>query len=206
MRRQVLTFTALVLTILSASMFIVRAAAYDDQALRDFLPAEGACSTPCWMGIEIGVTRLDDAHTILTTHPWVGEVSYNTVGLSWAWSGEQPAYIDAQQYGLLRIEQNIVRQMRVLTHIRFGDFWLSFQQPNDALLVRPGRFSAFQIADYPALDAQVITSLHCPVQPHRFWTSTSTLGFGDIWSTEAINGRDFNIYHTTGWWKRLRRC
>jgi hypothetical protein len=29
---------------------------------------------------------------------------------------------------------------------------------------------------------------------------------GEIWSTEALNGRGFDIYRAPSWWQRLRFC
>jgi hypothetical protein len=42
--------------------------------------------------------------------------------------------------------------------------------------------------------------------PGVFWAAKATLGLGDIWTTEAINGTDFSIFGTRGWWQRARYC
>ncbi|MDZ4766408.1 MAG: hypothetical protein SGI73_17845 [Chloroflexota bacterium] len=165
---------------------------------------------PCWAGIRVGVTTRADAEAILGAHPWVGRVFSGATQLSWRWNGTQPALIDGARDGLIGLGAGVVQRLRIQTTVRYGEMWGALGAPDDALLVRPvSRYAAFQISmyDFERPNAlMVISSFGCPVTPREFWTSTTTLGMGDVWTTEALNGIRFDIYEQPGWWGRLRRC
>jgi hypothetical protein len=180
----------------------IRAQPYDDGELHVLL-GDGEC----WQGICVGVSRRDDVLRTLEAHPWVGEIFQTDLHISWHWSGIQPRLIDDSQDGLLRVTGGVVRQVRVRTLVPFGDIWVSLDQPDAALLVRPvSRFSVYQIAMYEREGVQAITTISCPTNPDAFWKATATFGFGELWTTEAINGIRFDIYDTSSWWGNLRRC
>ena len=181
---------------------VIRAQPYDDNGLH-LLLSEG----DCWQGICIDVTRREDVLQTLESHPWVGEIFETELHISWRWSGSQPPLIDAAQDGLLRMRGDVVRQVRLRTHLRFGDIWTALDRPDDALLVRPvSRYSVYQIALYETEGLQAITTISCPINPEPFWYATTTFGFGELHTTEAINGIRFDIYDTSSWWGNLRRC
>jgi hypothetical protein len=180
----------------------IRAQPYDDKGLH-LLLAEGEC----WQGICVDVSRRDDVLRTLESHPWVGEIFETDLHISWRWSGSQPSMIDASQDGLLRITGGIVRQIRVRTHLRFGDVWMALDRPDGAVLVRPvSRYSVYQMALYELEGLQAITTINCPIDPDSFWMATTTFGYGELHTTEAINGIRFDIYDTSSWWRNLRRC
>lgn len=166
------------------------------------------CAPPCWAGIRIGVTTREEALALLAANPWVGQVFSSEQQISWRWSGAQPALIDGERDGLIGLGGGVVQRIRLQTRIRFGDLWTLYGAPDDTLMVRliSSRSSAFQIARYDAISAQAISTFRCPVDPASFWNATVTIGMGDVWTTEALNGVRFNIYHETGWWTPLRSC
>lgn len=180
----------------------IRAQPYDDGGLHLLLGDDG-----CWQGICIDVTRREDVLRILEAHPWVGEIFQTEYFISWRWSGSQPPVIDSSQDGLLRLGGGVVRQVRMLTHFRFGDVWMALDRPDGAVLVRPvSRYSVYQIALYEAEGLQAITTVNCPMDPDAFWQATTTFGFGELYTTEAINGIRFDIYGASSWWRSMRRC
>jgi hypothetical protein len=180
----------------------IRAQPYDRGELPLLLIERG-----CWQEICVDVTTRAEALRTLNTSDWVGEIFQTDLHISWRWSGAQPALIDASQDGLLRVQGGVVRQVRVRTHIPFGDVWMSLRQPDDALLVRPvSRFSAYQIALYEEEGVQTISTIRCPTSPYEFWNATTTFGFGELWLTDAINSIQFDIYGMESWWESLRRC
>lgn len=180
----------------------IRAQPYNDGDLRVLL-GEGEC----WQDICIDVTSTEDALRVLQAHPWVGEVFERSPYISWSWSGSQPRLINSAEAGLLEATGGVVRRLRVQTIIPFGDIWIALNRPNDALLVRPvSSYSVYQIAFYENEGFRAITTIRCPIDPDPFWQAITTLGFGDLWTTEAINGIRFDIYHTSSWWGNLRRC
>jgi hypothetical protein len=195
----------------------IRAQTFNGSTVRNVLDSPGCPPDPlpvgyaarsCWLGIVIDVTTRPEALAILTTHPWIAQVYENESVIVWDWSGEQPAAIDSRQGGVLRTSHNgIVRQIRILTTIPFGEIWAALGAPDTALLVRPvSRSSSYQIGIYQDEHAQAISSVGCPAEPVSFWFSKTTLGRGELWSTEYINGIQFNIYDSPAWWVNLRVC
>lgn len=177
----------------------------DDTVGTLILPATD-CVNACWNGIEIGRTTRQEAVEILTASPWVERTFETSMTVTWRWNGTQPPEINGTRDGVLQIGNNLVRQIRIQTRIPLGEVWLLLDRPDYVRLVQPlTRSSSYQIASYD-VGIQVISTLGCSITPERFWTSPITLGMGDIWSTEALNGRGFDIYHTSSWWDRLRFC
>jgi hypothetical protein len=205
----------LILTVLcTLCMGAIRARPYHENALTTLIRDDDACATypaqACFMGILIGETRRAEVLDRLQAHPWVDEVFQTDFLITWSWSGDQPAAINAGQNGLVSFSSRtgeIAAQMRILTHIPYGDAWLALSSPDRTLLVRPfGRYSAFQIAFFDAQAMQVISALGCPVDPDEYWYSEISIGRGELWTTESINGVSFDIYDQPGWWRSLRRC
>ena len=105
---------------------VIRAQPYDDGELRLVL-GDGEC----WQGICIDVTTREDALRTLEANPWVGEIFQTTYNISWRWSGRQPGVLDASQDGLLSVTGDVVRQLRLITHVSFGDLWVTLDRPDD---------------------------------------------------------------------------
>jgi hypothetical protein len=178
----------------------------DNADLRQLLLPSPGCASACWNGIEIGVTTREEATRILEMSPWVAAVFQTPLAVTWRWSGKQPPEINGERDGLLQIGNNRVRQIRIQTLVPFGDVWLLLDRPDNARLVLTlTRSSAYQIASYDE-GIRAISTIGCSVTPEAFWTAPITLGMGDIWSTEALNGRGFDIYGAASWWHRLRFC
>jgi len=178
----------------------------DLSALGGLILPDAACASPCWQGIEIGVTTRQQAMELLEVHPWVAQVYQTALAVTWRWNGSQPPLFNGEKDGLLQIGGGVVRQIRIQTLIPFGDIWLLLDRPDDARVVQPvSRFSAYQIAAY-SVGIKAISSMDCPVTPESFWTGHITLGMGEGWSTEALNSRSLDIYHMPFWWNRLRYC
>ncbi|MEP7291026.1 MAG: hypothetical protein ABI835_04550 [Chloroflexota bacterium] len=198
------------LVLLVALSFALIGAAHsqssDDRDLGTVILPSPECASPCWQGIEIGVTTRQQATEMLEAHPWVAQVYQTSLAVTWRWNGKQPARFNGDKDGLLQIGGGVVRQIRIQTLIPFGDVWLLLDRPDDARMVQPvSRFSAYQIAAYN-VGIQAISTVDCPVTPETFWAATITLGMGEVWSTEALNSRSLNIYHLPFWWDRLRYC
>jgi hypothetical protein len=186
---------------------LARAQPNDDSAVRALFTPPPGCATPCWQGIEIGQATKAEALAILDEHPWIGQIFASDTQISWRWSGAQPALLDGTRDGLIGLRGGVVRLIRLGTTVPFGNFWVLLQQPDEALLVRPlTRFSAFQIVQYRVPGIYIISGVNCPASPAQFWGSTTTLGMGETWTSEAVNSVDFNIYAAEGWWRALRRC
>ena len=204
-----LSLTLKVLIILvavtAALIGVVRSERADDAALHQLIVP--VCDTPCWQGIRIDVTTRQEATALLQASPWVEHVYQTPIAVTWHWNGKQPPQIDGTKDGLLQLAGNIVTQIRIQTLIPFGDVWLLLDRPDDARLAQPlTRLSAYQIAAYETVGVEAMSTFDCPVTPSELWSATITLGLGKIWPVEALNSHNFNIYHSTEWWPRLRDC
>ncbi len=95
---------------------------YDDRALREFVTPPEGCAMPCFMGIQPGITTVQDAVDKLWAHDWVDQVR-ETTGTSgrrtvvWTWSGTQPALVKSDVRGFFIAYDNIVRDVRVPTRV-----------------------------------------------------------------------------------------
>jgi hypothetical protein len=201
-----LKLTLILVAVGSALVSAVHQPQGEDVGLRRLLLPAPGCASGCWNGIEIGVTTREEATRILETSPWVAEVFQTPLTVTWRWNGEQPPEINGERDGLMQIGNNRVRQIRIQTLIPFGDVWLLLDRPDNTQLVMTlTRSSAYQIASYDE-GIRAISTIGCSVTPTVFWSTPITLGIGDIWSTEALNGRGFDIYQSASWWHRLRFC
>jgi hypothetical protein len=196
----------LVLIALTAGLIgVVRSQPSDSQPLYDLIVQD--CEAPCWQGIKTDVTTREEATAILQASPWVAQIYQTPIAVTWRWSGRQPALIDGTKDGLLQLVGSRVTQIRIQTLVPFGDVWLLLDRPDDARLAQPlTRFTAYQIAAYKSLGMEAMITFDCPVTPSVFWSANITLGLGKIWSTEALNSRSLNIYHSASWWWLLRDC
>ncbi|MFN8563613.1 MAG: hypothetical protein U0703_18810 [Anaerolineae bacterium] len=203
----VLVRLMLMLSAIAAGLIgVARGGTPGDADLGTIILPASECAHACWNGIEVGVTTRDQATQILETSPWVAQVFQTSLTVTWRWSGSQPPQINAAKDGLLQIGNDIVRQIRIQTLIPFGDIWLLLDRPDNVRVVQLlSRSSSYQIASYD-VGIQVISPLGCSLTPERFWSAPITLGMGEIWSTEALSGRGFDIYRAPSWWERLRLC
>ena len=125
--RAIVTLTLL----FSALVMVVRAKPYDDGGLRAVLFASN-CQPPCFMGIYPGVTTRDQAIRLLQTNPWVASIDtiYNDEGLTWAWNGQQPAFLrGGSTENHLLLHAGIVARIDLLTWDNTATFAILFGAP-----------------------------------------------------------------------------
>lgn len=122
------------------------AAPADDGSLKSLL-SPPACNTPCFLGIQPGVTALQDARALLENHPWVVEVELVFSGsdtllenrdgrLRWRWNGRQPASLKTPflEAGEIVAAHGVVQSVKITTAVPFGDVWLLLGQPTHGFI------------------------------------------------------------------------
>ncbi len=188
MLRFALTYIVLLLLLLSLPIAIIRAQPYNDGELRSFLTADGECAGVCFMGIEPGQTTAAAAMSQLAVHNWVGEIEVVGLrnealtdlphfgGLSWAWTGQQPALIDAEQRGYIEIYASRAGRGRLPTHITLGDLWLVLGQPDRRFLFLLKDQVAQLEAVYADLGLVVTATWQCPANAWTIWHTGLTVG------------------------------
>ncbi len=122
-------FTVTVFVRLMGLMILLRVQPYDDHGLRELLLPEN-CSAPCFMGIRLGVTTVEEAIRILEQHQWVDKVDIDETGISWTWSKQQPAIIDSFYNGILGTDQQqsvqVADSILIRIRARLGDLQAVF--------------------------------------------------------------------------------
>jgi hypothetical protein len=125
---------ALFLTVLfAAAVSLIHAQPYDDSGLRALLTPPDGCPAPCFMGIQPGLTRTDEAIHLLEAHEWVESVEQpNPLTLLWTWSGSQPALIDTLLPGqaLVSTREDVIARLSLRTTIPTGQLEVLWGRPH----------------------------------------------------------------------------
>ena len=129
--------TLMLVLVMMALLLLICAPRYDGRAVTTFF-ADSCSSMPCWQGIRPGTTTLNQALAILSTHPWIGQISEvtsstnaetsGTVLIYWRWSAAYPfsdGVRTSHQQGIIVTDQGLVRQIYLTTNIPLGDLWLT---------------------------------------------------------------------------------
>ncbi len=119
-------------TLFATTIGLIRAQPYDDHGLRAFFMPPANCPQPCWQGISPGSTSGTDAYRLLNRQPWVDEIDLyiDLNALAWTWSGTHPAWINANERGVISIDGRGVQYIRIATTLTFADVWLAFGKPD----------------------------------------------------------------------------
>jgi hypothetical protein len=170
---------------------LIQAQPYDDHHLQALLTPPDGCMMPCFIGIRPGVTRLDDAVTILRTHEWVENyaVHITTIGgvlITWSWSGQQPDYIDSRiPGGLSTGDTNFVDRIDFATHLSLGSFVLWKRPPSGGLRCTSvprviGLFVHYSeglVAEVPMPPMRCPG--RCPIRMQDLWVSRTLVTIGN---------------------------
>jgi len=124
--------------VMAVMVLLICAPRYDGSAVTSLFSAPCSLSMPCWQGIRPGTTTLNQALAILSTHPWIEQISEvnsslksetsGTVLIYWRWSAAYPfsdGVRTSHQQGIVVTDQGIVRQIYLTTNIPLGDLWLA---------------------------------------------------------------------------------
>lgn len=137
--RYVAVYSLPILVVFWSITVFIQSRPYKNHELRDLL-VDRDCAPPCFLGIRPGVTTSQDALNILRTHPWVRDVQVfsssdeTEANVDWRWTRSAPAVFQLatfQEGGLMKIEDNLVRYVSLVTLIRLGDIWLTWGKPNE---------------------------------------------------------------------------
>lgn len=173
--------------------------------LRDFLVTDGCPA--CWLGIEPGVTTLDEALALLRSHPWVSRVSsggtLTDTRVYWFWSEAAPAFARTTteiRESYLFARNNIIRYVRLTTRIPYGSVRLIMGEPQTGSL-QPSTPSAynrlyFHTAGYFEGRVAFDTNLACPARPLEFWNDPVVIIYSDG-SFNAYNAMP--VYNLIPW-------
>jgi hypothetical protein len=185
MTRFYLKLALIPLCLFTAALLFIRVQPYDDAELRAFLTPPDDCPAPCFMGIQPGITTVDEAMVILEAHAWVKEVNIyqspydETRGLSFVWSDTRPAWLTGT--GFAGFRGDIINFVMVPTALTSGDVWLSQNKP-EAFSVMLSDYGAYTsiayLYRYPN-NFWITGSVKCPYFLSH-WDSQVVVGVGTI--------------------------
>ncbi len=139
MIRWILWLTLLVLCLFSAVVLLIRAQPdkYTNQQV--FLPS--GCTAACFVGIQPGVTAVEDAVKLLQASQWVDKVDNRTINnvsgyISWTWSDQKPDWINNTIEGEIWATQKKVVQIMIYGSLQLGDIRLLLGSPDQEIIDR----------------------------------------------------------------------
>lgn len=131
MPRFYLRITLLPILLLTAVLLVIRSQPYDDSELRELLLPTN-CPAPCFMGIQPGVTTVDEAVAILEASGWVEEFADKETIIRLKWNAYSPLWLkkdDATIGTSLWVAEGIVTDFRLDTSLTLADIILTLNHP-----------------------------------------------------------------------------
>ncbi len=131
-----LRLALLPIILLTAVLLLIRSQPYDDHELRELLlPAD--CPAPCFMGIQPGVTTVDEAVKLLEASEWVKryvlepfEYRPSSGGIRVEWNDKSPIWLEKDIFGrsIVSIIDNLVSSFQLDTKLPIGTIQLILGQ------------------------------------------------------------------------------
>ena len=175
----------------------------DDSALNALVTEP--CAMPCWQGIVPGESEVTRAIRILQTHPWVMGLDLSSPTITWAWSGQQPGYIDSTRRGSLATRWDRVISVMIPTRLTFGEVLLAFEQPLEASYVAL-RGTPYIVHTAVYQEFALYSRLSCPIHVGHIWTQPVSL----IMEHDLIDHNrriaDFVNYDAPQWRREISVC
>lgn len=189
--RLVIFLSVILSVVFSAAVLLIHAQPYDDPDLRAVITLSDKCQTPCFLGIQPGVTTIDEAMRILQTHQWVKTVMamapdrLATQHIYWEWRDDAPALVQTgypHSGGSMFVNNGIVQNVEVSTGIPLGTVWIRRGAPElYTTLVQlgpAGKPTLPRPLTYIYNDMILIGTTECSAFRY-FWKSNLRIIFGD---------------------------
>jgi hypothetical protein len=165
-----LRLAALLTVTFSAAIGLVRARPYNDPAMHTFLIPPHDCDSPCFLGVQPGVTTMDEAVVLLEASGWIAEVEAGGRFHDLLWSGDQPDFIDDESPNYFMIRAGVVDSIRLRTRLRLGDVVALLGRPDDSFSWLTGSGSGvFYAMIYTQLGVEVSGFAPCPALRREMW-------------------------------------
>jgi hypothetical protein len=193
---------ALPLTLLFTLMIVVvQARPYDQTELYPLIVRED-CSTPCFIGIQPGITTPDEAVALLAASGWTTELmNYGNsfrLPVQWKWGEAAPDIFRNVKNtfdGALAVRDGRVAYIELRTTLSAGQTWLEWGQPEWYSYVLKDRWplgSPIPPDPFFSVYSNVVVLIpaECPYL-RSFWTSEVNLIIGDTsaWLDTVLEAR-----------------
>jgi len=167
----------------SAVVAIPHLQPYDDTGLRGLLNSDASCLMPCWSGIQLGYTSLDEALALLEQSIWVGEVR-KRVGYRhiWTWSDQHPSIISgSDQQFLFSWREDIAETISMQPLPPSWQFWLILGRPDTITVAPMSDHTIAYIASYAAEQIHIFNFATCDTRSGQaVWRQNSRLDIGRL--------------------------
>ena len=140
MNRWNLRVSLLLTFLFTAVLLLFRAHPYDEHQNRQPF-TQDVCTAACFVGIQPGVTTVDEAVTRLEASGWTREIDNRTINnvsgyISWKWSDQKPDWINGTIEGEIWATQKHVVQIMIYGNLQLGDTRLVLGSPDQEIIDR----------------------------------------------------------------------
>lgn len=153
------------------------------------------CEAACLLDIRPNETSIGSAIAILSTHPWVEEVSLRAPGtgygeIRWLWSGRQSAWIDTNHRGRItfywdneepnapELDDAKVETVSVYTHLHVYDLQNWYGMPDSGVTSLRGDQTVNYAVAYHDQGMAILLStvIRCPASALNLWNAKTRIG------------------------------
>lgn len=178
MFRLILRIAVLPFIILSATLLTIRAQPYANPDVRSFVLPEG-CPAPCFMGIQPGITKPQDAIDQLRGSNMIAKVgvSESLQTVAWFWNDNPSALLNKQEIPALFYDHHSVSSIRLYTTISLGELLLELEpMPVQRIAMRRTiPYDTYKVELYYLGNGYVLNAI---VDCHNFWNQPTHLILG----------------------------
>jgi len=175
----------------------------EDTQAQDFMGAAENCEGACLLGIQAGITRVDEAMRQLQANDWVNDVQMNTAGngysqITWGWSEHQPEVIDDTHQGritffweddnIIPLGDSLVETITIYTHMRHFSLqqWAGQTDSSYAALRPDGKIGYSALYNVQGGTLNLYVELACPFRLMAYWDAQTRITISIGHSTNAF--------------------
>lgn len=192
MLKLLLSAVFLLLSLFSLMIVFVIVFPYDSSQVEAFMSSSENCAGVCLLGIQPGISTLREARQELENNLWVTDIHEDAPGngyaqMTWAWTGLQPAVIDASRVGRITfywdeednipLPDKIVETISIYTEMRIYSVnkWLGETELGAANLRPDSKIGYSVIYDIEGGMLNLSAELPCPSSLMAYWNAKTRI-------------------------------
>ena len=165
---------------------------------RDFVLNPQHCNGHCLMGIQLRITTIGEAISILENHPWAEDIRVNASGngfavIRWNWTPQTANWIDQSQGGRITfywddeepgspdMQSRRVETVSFYTHFRMFTLQQWFGQPDTGnIRIRPEIIDGYAYSvsyHVPGSTLNLMAIMQCPMSLADYWQAKARVSF-----------------------------
>jgi hypothetical protein len=191
-------------------VILIHTQPYDDSQLRAFLTPPNNCPTPCFMGIQAGVTRVSAGESYLQASPQIQSIKAVSFQLYEVQFNENAPTQAARVYFAALPDVTIERVNLFDSGIPFNRFFLTFGTPERLVVYDTLRHNVVSlVAFYPEYGLSIVTNFSlCTMQQSALWSDQRDVAIDvGLWRSESEQP-DYYLslieLNVASWAKQLR--